>query len=1099
MGQTVGDFITYWKGASGGERSQSQSFLSGLCRVFGLAEPKEGDYKFEYPVRGDAGTDFIDLYKRGCFVLEAKQSRAKGNKKAVVGQSDMFATVDTAKPGSARSNFDILMLNARQQAENYARHLPASHEWPPFIVVCDVGHCFELYADFTGKGRNYSQFPDRQGFRVYLDDLHKPEIQELFTKLWTDPHGLDPTKRAAKATREIANRLAEVSKRLEAKKHPPEEVALFLMRCIFTMFAEDTELMPKGAFTELLEDCANDSQAFVPLVDELWKRMNGGGFSTSIKAKVREFNGNLFADAKVFPMGREDIGELKEAAKQDWREVDPSIFGTLLEQALDPQERSRLGAHYTPRAYVERLVIATIIEPLREKWNNVQGSLELDPKDALARVTAFHRELCELRILDPACGTGNFLYVSLELLKRLEGEVLDMIERLGGQEALRLEKFTIDPHQFLGLEINPRAAAIAELVLWIGYLRWHLRTKGEAPPEPILREFKNIEKKDAVLAHDGFDAKGNYLRPRRPEWPEADYIVGNPPFIGKGEPMREALGDHYVEALWSAHRHMNESADFVMFWWDRAAELLTRKSTRLKRFGLVTTNSIKQVFNRRVVERHLASKEPASLLMAIDDHPWTKATRDSASVRIAMTVAAAGRHSGLLRKVVAEHELDTDEPHIEFADQTGKINADLTVGADLTSCDVLKANEGIACNGMMLAGRGFVLTRSEAEHLGTGNPQNDMVIKPYINGGELVRARAGRFVIDLFGQEIEHVRDRYPQIYQHLLRAVKPERDQNRRPAFKRRWWVFGEPRRTFRPALVGLRSYIGTTETAKHRVFQFLDSRLVPDHMIIAIASADAFHLGVLSSRIHVAWTLMQGGTLEDRPRYTKSHCFDLFPFPDSDPLARARIADLGERLDRHRKDVQAAHPEITLTAMYNVLEKLKAKAALSPAEDTILKDGLVLILKELHDELDDAAAEAYGWPKDLSDEEILARLVALNKERAAEEARGQVRWLRPDYQIPRFGTPKEKQEQLEAELAVAVAPKAKPAFPQDPVAQTAAIMSALAAAPEPLGATELAQGFKQGRKSEARIKAALASLARTGLIAVHDGGRRFSLRRAA
>jgi hypothetical protein len=612
MGQTVEQFIAHWKGASGGERSQSQSFLVGLCQILGLEAPKDGDYKFEYPVRGDSGTDFIDLYKRGCFVLEAKQSRAKGERKALIAQDDMFAA-DQRKAGARTGRaWDVLMLNARQQAENYARHLPASHEWPPFIVVCDVGHCFELYADFTGKGRNYSQFPDRQGFRIFLDDLHKPEIQERFAKLWTDPHALDPTKRAAKATREIANRLAEVSKRLEAKKHPPEEVALFLMRCIFTMFAEDTELMPKGAFTMLLDDCVSDPQAFVPLLTELWKQMNAGGYSVSIKAKVREFNGNLFADARVFPMGREDIGELKEAAKQDWREVDPSIFGTLLEQALDPKERSRLGAHYTPRAYVERLVIATVIEPLREKWNSVQGSLELDPKDALARVTAFHRELCDLRILDPACGTGNFLCVSLELLKRLEGEVLDMIERLGGQEALRLEKFTIDPHQFLGLEINPRAAAIAELVLWIGYLRWHLRTKGEPPTELILREFKNIEKKDAVLAHDGFDAKGNYINPRRPEWPEADYIVGNPPFIGKGAAMREALGDHYVETLWSAHAHMNESADFVMFWWDRAAELLTRKGTRLNRFGLVTTNSITQVFNRRVVERHLGAKDPIS-------------------------------------------------------------------------------------------------------------------------------------------------------------------------------------------------------------------------------------------------------------------------------------------------------------------------------------------------------------------------------------------------------------------------------------------------------------------------------------------------------
>jgi SAM-dependent methyltransferase len=563
MGQTVEQFIEHWQGASGGERSQSQSFLSGLCRVLGVEEPKDGDYKFEYAVTGDRGTDFIDLYKRGCFVLEAKQSRARGGRKAVAGQEDFFeAEAAPLVTGRASRAWDVLMLNARQQAENYARHLPPTHEWPPFIVVCDVGHCFELYADFTGKGRNYTQFPDRQGFRITLDDLKKSAVRELLVKLWTEPHALDPTKRAAKATRDIAERLAAVSRRLEAKNYPPEEVALFLMRCLFTMFAEDTELIPKGAFTALLDRCVADPRAFMPMVSELWKQMNAGGFAVSIGTEVKRFNGHLFADGRVFPMDREEIGELKEAAAKDWKEVDPSIFGTLLEQALDSAERSRLGAHYTPRAYVERLVIATVIEPLREEWNNVVATAERlkaegDAKGAIAIVKAFHDRLCDTRVLDPACGTGNFLYIALELMKRLEGEVLETLANLGGQEGLAgLERHEVDPHQFLGMEVNPRAAAIAELVLWIGYLRWHLRTRGTAPSEPILREFKNIEKKDAVLAHDGIDAKGNYVNPRRPEWPEADYIVGNPPFIGK-RPVhaRSARRPLRQSTLASAPRH----------------------------------------------------------------------------------------------------------------------------------------------------------------------------------------------------------------------------------------------------------------------------------------------------------------------------------------------------------------------------------------------------------------------------------------------------------------------------------------------------------------------------------------------------------------
>jgi hypothetical protein len=519
-------FIKRWTGQEGGqERANYALFLTELCDTLGLPHPdpagtdrERNDYVFERVVtrHRDDGEAIgrIDLYRKGSFVLEAKQSRQKGGSKEIGGQSDLFNATgkDEAERGraGARRAWDVLMLNAKRQAEEYARALPPSHGWPPFILVCDVGHCIEVYADFTGQGKNYTQFPDRQGFRVYLDDLRRDEVRERLKTIWTDPQSLDPTRKAAKATRDIAARLAEVSKVLEAKKYPAEQVAQFLMRCLFTMFAASVKLLPENSFRDLLADCRNNPDAFLPLLTELWQKMNTGEYSTSIRAKVLQFNGNLFADAKVLPLGREEIGELYEAAQKDWHEVEPAIFGTLLEQALDPAERRRLGAHYTPRAYVERLVLATIIEPLRDDWRNVQAAAETkraggDLRGAAAEVKAFHDRLCETRVLDPACGTGNFLYVSMELMKRLEGEVLEALLDLGGQEALRgLGGHTVDPHQFLGMEINPRAAAIAELVLWIGYLQWHFRTKGGQPEPPILKKFKNIEVKNAVLTWDGY-------------------------------------------------------------------------------------------------------------------------------------------------------------------------------------------------------------------------------------------------------------------------------------------------------------------------------------------------------------------------------------------------------------------------------------------------------------------------------------------------------------------------------------------------------------------------------------------------------------------
>lgn len=1138
--------ITRWAGQVGGqERANYAMFLSELCDVLGVKRPdpasastEENDYVFERVVKrrateaGNHGR--IDLYKRDCFILEAKQSRQPGEKKDL-GQVDLFGMEPSVRGvRSAARGWDVLMLNARRQAEEYARDLPTDHKWPPFILVCDVGHVIETYADFSGQGRNYVQFPDRQSFRIYLNDLRDPAVRQRLATIWTDPWHLDPARHAARVTRDIAERLAAVSKALEDQGYPAEDVAMFLMRCLFTMFAcsPGIALLPEGSFRDVLATCEANPDAFPHDVGQLWEAMNTGGWAHALHANVKRFNGEFFRERLALPLGREEIGELRRAASYDWKDVDPSIFGTLLEQALDKTERKRLGAHYTPRAYVERLVVATVIEPLRQNWEQTLGTAERfktagQAEKAVAEVRSFHETLCKTRILDPACGTGNFLYVSLELLKRLEGEVLEALVNLGGQEVLSgLGGHTVDPHQFLGLELNPRAAAIAELVLWIGYLQWHFRTRGGEPAEPILRAFHNVQGTfDAVLAADiqlkrdangkpvtRRDAEGReiecnqYLNPKVPEWPAAEFIVGNPPFIG-GKDIRARMGDDYTEALWTAHPAMNDSADFVMYWWDHAASLLIRKGSVLRRFGLVTTNSISQVFQRRVVERHLQAKTPISLLMAIPDHPWTKAARDSAAVRIAMTVAAAGSHEGLLLEVAREEGLDTDTPLIELSTATGVINADLTVGVDVTKAKPLLANEGLSSPGVKLHGSGFIVTPSEAEALGLGKrPGLENHIREYRNGRDLAGRARGVVVIDLFGLDQHTVQQQFPEVYQHLLRTVKPERNQNNRATYRDNWWIFGEPRAEIRPALEDMERYIATVETAKHRIFVFLVGNVLPDNKLIAVALLDAYALGVLSSRFHCIWAIQTGGLLEDRPVYVKSLCFDPFPFPAANDLQKQRIRAIAEDLDAHRKRVLADHPNLTLTGLYNVLEKLRAGTspdALDPPDRRIFDEGLVLILKDLHDRLDHAVAAAYGWPADLSDTEILTRLVALNQERVKEEAAGTVRWLRPEYQIPRYGSAKDKLDLVggtmrATEAAAAKGPK--PGFPSNERDQTVAVMAELFSAGQALTPTALATRFRQGRRILPQVEAALSALLRVGsLVTTTDGGRSFQARRAA
>ena len=406
----VDAFIERWQGKEGGaERANYALFLSELCDVLGVGRPDPAgathelnDYVFERAVvRREGGersaNKRIDLYKRNSFILEAKQSRWMGGDKAIPGQEDMFQAEGLAGAGrrGVARNWDILMRNARQQAEQYALMLPADHDWPPFIIVCDVGHVLEIYADFNGKGRDYTQFPNRQGFRIYLEDLRREDIRERLRLIWTDPQALDPTRKAAEATRQVAERLAEVSKLLDGRGYAPERVAQFLMRCLFTMFAEDVELLPKKSFEDLLRKCAQDDAKFVPMVSQLWAAMNTGDWAYAIEAKVKRFNGEFFANPEVLPLNREEIGELLVAAGKEWRRVEPAIVGSLFEGALDPGERSRLGAHYTPRAYVERLVLPTIMEPLRADWDAVNVTVEklLEGKregEAIAAVRAFH-------------------------------------------------------------------------------------------------------------------------------------------------------------------------------------------------------------------------------------------------------------------------------------------------------------------------------------------------------------------------------------------------------------------------------------------------------------------------------------------------------------------------------------------------------------------------------------------------------------------------------------------------------------------------------------------------------------------------------------
>jgi hypothetical protein len=686
--------------------------------------------------------------------------------------------------------------------------------------------------------------------------------------------------------------------------------------------------------------------------------------------------------------------------------------------------------------------------------------------------------------------------------------------------------FTVDPHQLLGMEVNPRAAAIAELVLWIGYLQWHFRTRGRVtPPEPIIKAFHNIVCRDAVLAWDrtepvlddkekavtrwdGRTMKQHpvtgeevpdetarvpllkYIKPRPAKWPEADFIVGNPPFIGTAR-MRDALGDGYTEAVREAHAEVGESSDFVMYWWNIAAHLV--REGRVQRFGFITTNSLRQTFNRRVLEPHLEAKDPLSLVFAIPDHPWVDSV-DGAQVRIAMTVARAGQLEGKLRRVTHETPQADGDIEVALAEQHGVIHADLTVGANVAAAEPLSANEGLSCPGVKLHGSGFIVTPDEAKNLGLGRIVGlEKHIRLYRNGRDLTATSRDVLAIDLFGLTAEEVRQRFPEAFQWVLDRVKPERDQNNRQSYRENWWVFGEPRGNFRPALDGLRRYIVTVETMKHRLFVFLDASILPDNKLIALAFDDAYFLGVLSSRLHVVWALASGSHLGvgNDPVYVKSASFEKFPFPVVSEAQQTRIRELAESLDAHRKRQQAQHPKLTLTDIYNVLEKLRAGTSLDAGEQVTHEQGLVSVLRQLHDDLDAAVVGAYGLAVTATDEEILTHLCALNAQRAAEERAGNIRWLRPSFQHPATTTQATLDTGDTETVPVPAKSKAtaKLAWPKTLAEQAQAVRAALSAIAVPADAVALAKTFKSAKID--RIEDILETLASLGQARTLPDGR--------
>ena len=946
-------FVAKWRDNARRESDAREHFID-LCRLVGAPTPNDpglpaGEYEFEKNApRTSGGGGRADVWRRGHFGWEYK--------------------------GAGRD-----LAAAYRQLLDYREAL----ENPPLLVVSDMDR-IEVHTNFTNT---------RPSVRTLtLDDLATApaEALRILRAVLLEPEALRPAQSPEEVTREAARRFAEIARSMGERGEAPGRVAHFLNRVLFCLFAEDVGLLPRRLVTGLIESRRADPEEFGRGLTELFWRMSareaGRYFGNQ---RVSWFNGGLFDGPETLAVTRDELAALHAVALLDWSQVEPSILGTLFERGLDPAKRGQLGAHYTDRAKILQVVEPVVLTPLRREFAATQARVEAlmagrapSPvtrdgrrrerlpaweREAEAAWQAFLDRLRAVRVLDPACGSGNFLYVTLRLLKDLEFEAI----RWGGERLGVTGEFPrVGPANVMGIEINPYAKELAGVSIWVGVFQWMIEHGYGFPSEPVLEPLDSIALRDAILARDASGA------PVPAEWPEAEFIVGNPPFLG-AKLLRRNLGSEYVEALFEAWgEDVAGMGDLCCYWHEAARRQVAAGAS--KRAGLLATNSIRGGGSRQTLDR---VKGSGDIFLGWSDEPWVV---EGAAVRVSIV----GQDDG------SEEERTLD------GESVGRINSSLTSGADLSAAVRLPENAGVSYVADVKAGK-FDITGEVARAMlrepsnVNGRPNSDVVL-PWVNALDVVRRPRDMFVID-FGVMPEAEAADYEAPFAHIEEHVRPVRSLVRRKAYRERWWRHAEPQMRMRQLVAPLSRFIATPAVAKHRLFVWLSVPTLPDHALIIVGREDDYTFGVLHSSAHEWWSLRMGTSLEDRPRYTPTTTFETFPFPwplDTPESAltaeqrahRDAIAAAARELDAARRrwlnppELVRAEPDVVASLPPRLLPVDAAAAReLSQRTLTNLYNRRPSWLAQRHASLDAAVWSAYGWDGG-SEEEVLERLLALN-----------------------------------------------------------------------------------------------------------------------
>jgi hypothetical protein len=885
MSDALQDFVKFQATLKGDEKSESQPFLEHFFQAFHHKGAIEAGAVYEYRVKkGSAkgNTGFADL------VWKRPETNGKGG-----------VLIEMKKRGED--------LNKHySQAFQYWTYLVPDR--PRYVILCNFDefwiYDFNLQVDTPVDMVAIADLPDRASAFRFM------EIAVNTTPVFRNNQ--------VEVTLKTAGQLGKLYKLLKARSAKSGFTDLiaqkFILQCVLAMFAENRGLLPKDLFVSCVQDCINGANTY-DLLGGLFKTMNEKGITPAGRYKgVDYFNGGLFTEIHAIELERKELEILDTAARENWGKIRPAIFGSIFEATSDAEERHAKGMHFTSEVDIMKIVVPTITRYWEDK---------IEVANSIGDLNALQLELQAYRVLDPACGSGNFLYLAYQELKRIE--VMLLAKFASRQKSQQVQMGLVTPNQFFGMDINPFAVELARVTLMIAR-KVAIDQHGLSEPAlPLDVLDNNIVCQDALFS----------------EWVKADAIIGNPPFLG-GKKLRQELGDKYVKKIQQRFPDVQGQPDFCVFWFRKSQDSLTENS----RAGLVGTNSIAQVSGRRASLDYVVNNG-GIIHNAVSTQEWS----GEAAVHVSIVNWA--------KQPQKQNFLD-GEP-VSF------IYSSLKTEVPVDGAEKLAENKSISFESCGLRGKGFILSEEESQEWIQIDSKNSEVLKPMIDGKGLIEPfKKLNWVIDFNDMSMENASD-YKLPFQRVKETVKPERDKNRRDSRRIHWWRFGEHCPAMREALKGLICYFAVPKISKWAVFTPVDIAILPCEANMVIASDDFYILGILTSKVHRLWVKAQSSTLEDRTRYTNTTCFETFPFPQNKttPLV-SKIRATMQELHQYRTE-QMESKQWGITKLYNEYFH-------EPASQ----------LYKLHTKLDKLVMQIYGFS---DSDDLLEKLLQLNQAIASQE----------------------------------------------------------------------------------------------------------------